>query len=319
MKYAKGMKRYGKAGGKYHDDDKGAYYKGGDGKMYKMMAAPGGVDKPGDKPGQADDHAHSHPDDNTDYPGTGDRGGSKEVGKKSLISEDDLNKTLDELETLIKSDDPTSRKEALLAKAQTGDLDEAERDELFKALGGGDELADGEPTFAENLTKSFADNDGLQKSLDVSEYLDEQHGELIKSLTAVADRIESSDLRQHDFNIVLAKAIHQTGTLMKAVSHRLGVIETQPARGPKSRGVRVPEGQGALAKSFGGDPAAGTGESLSKGETLDLMVDMMEKSGNGQAPCGEDITHATAKYEQTGLMSKAMLGDIVKFRQDNAH
>ncbi len=318
MKYAKGMKRYGKAGGKYNEDDKGAYYKAGDGKMYKMMA-PTGVDTKEDKPGQADDHAHSHSDDNTDYPGTGDRGGSKEVGKKSMISEDDLNKTLDELETLIKSDDPVSRKEALLVKAQTGDLSNEERDELFKALGGGDELADEDPTFAEGLTKSFGDNEALQKSLDVSEYLDEQHGELVKALTAVADRIESSDLRQHDFNIVLAKAIHQEGTLIKAMSHRLGVIEEQPARGPKSQGVRVPEHQGALAKSFGGDPAAGTGEAMSKGEALDCMVDMMEKSSNGQAPCGEDITEATAKYEQTGLMSKAMLGDIVKFRQANAH
>ncbi len=60
-------------------------------------------------------------------------------------------------------------------------------------------------------------------------------------------------------------------------------------------------------------------EALSKGETLDLMVDMMEKSGNGLAPCGEDITLATAKYEQTGLMSKAMISDIVKFRQSSAH
>ena len=60
-----------------------------------------------------------------------------------------------------------------------------------------------------------------------------------KALAEVADRLEKSDQRQHEFNLVQARAIVQMGSLVKAMSERLGVIESQPARQPKSRGVRT--------------------------------------------------------------------------------
>lgn len=325
MKYEHGMKRYSKGdGGSYKEDKNGQYYKAGDGKMYRMQErqksmAPTGVDKPGDKPGQADDHAHEHPDDDADYPGAKDKGGKTEKGKKSMLTQDDLQKTLDEIEDLYKAEDPEERRKQLLQKSLEGDLTADEHEELLKALRGGDEMVDADPPLAEQLIKGMGDNKGLQKALDVSEYLDEQHGELVKSLGTLAEVVEQSDRRQHDFNLVLAKATHQVGTLVKGMSERLGIIESQPARAPKSRGVRAPQGQVALTKSFvGGDgtPPDGGGE-MSKGEILDTMCDMMEKSET--APCGESVLQATAKYEQTGQMSKAMASDVIEFRRENAH
>jgi hypothetical protein len=318
MRYEKGMKRYSKAGGSYKEDSEGSYYKGGDGKMYKM-SAPKGMDKPGNKPGQADDHAHEQEDENADYPGSSDKGGK---AKKSMagVTDEDLQKTLDEIEDLYKAGDPAERKKQLLQKAQEGDLTDDENEELLKALRGGD-VADDEVEFSESLAKGFQSNDGLQKALDVSEYLDEQHTELVKALTDVGKHVENEGRRQHDFNLVLAKAIHQVGTLVKGMSERLGVIETQPARAPKSRGVRVPQGQAALSKSFGGadGSAPGGGEQISRDEILDTMVDMMEKSHGGTAACGEDILQATAKFEQTGQMSKAMAAEVIEFRKQSAH
>ncbi len=316
MKYENGMKRYQKAGGSYKEDSKGSYYKGGDGKMYKMMA-PHGVDKPGNKPGQADDHAHEHPDDDADYPGSDDKGGK---AKKSMVgvTNEDLQKTLDEIEDLVKAEDPMERKNQLLQKAQEGDLTVDEHEELLKALRGGGDAATDVDDLGESLVKGFGENAGLQKALDVSEYLDEQHGELLKSLNAVGEAIEADGRRQHDFNLILAKAMHQTGTLIKGMSERLGIIEKQPARPPKSRGVRIPADQAALAKSFpGNDGGAPAPEGLSRDEILDVMTDMMEKSET--APCGESVLLSTAKYEQTGQMSKAMVEDVVTFHRANAH
>jgi hypothetical protein len=324
MRYVKGMQRYSKAGDSYQEDEVGSFYKGGDGKMYKMAKgrppAPKGMDKEGNKPGQADDHAHSHPDDDSDYPGSKEKGGAK--AKKSMasaLSEEDLSKTLDELEDLVKAEDPEERRKQLLQKAQEGDLTDDENEELLKSLRGGDAVADDDPALSESLTKGFSENTELQEQLDVSPYLEEQHAELVKSLSALGEVIEQSDRRQHNFNLLLAKATHQTGTLLKAMSERLGVIEAQPARGPKSRGIR--QNQGALEKSFGdaqgGAPASGAPQ-LSRDEALDVMTEMM-KSFNGTAPCGEDINLATAKYEQTGQMSKGMRDDILQFNKEHAH
>lgn len=319
MRYVKGMQRFSKAGESFQEDEAGSFYKGGDGKMYMMSKGrgPGGPPfKEKDKPGQSGD------DDDSDYPDSKEKDGAAAKAKKSMdsgLTEDDLSKTLDELEDLVKAEDPQERRKQLLQKAQEGDLTADENEELLKSLRGGDAVADADPSITESLTKGFSENSELQEQLDVSPYLEEQHAELVKSLVSLGEVIEQSDRRQHGFNLLLAKATHQTGTLLKAMSERLGVIEAQPARAPKSRGIR--QNQGALEKSFGdtqgGAPREGSAQ-MSKDEALDTMTEMM-KSHNGTAPCGEDINLATAKYEQTGQMSKGMRDDIIQFSKENAH
>ena len=124
--------------------------------------------------------------------------------KKSVdLSENDLQQSLDKLVTLA-GDDADSRKQVLLSKAQEAELSKAEQAELFNLLGGQEEK---DETLGEEITKGLEENDTLQKALDVSDYLQEQHTELVKSLQAMGDALAKSDNRQHEFNLVLAKAM----------------------------------------------------------------------------------------------------------------
>ena len=224
-----------------------------------------------------------------------------EASRKSLVTEMDLEKSLELLGDLVNQNDPTSRKDQLLTKAQTGDLSADERDELFNVLGGS---RGQEASMGTDIVKSIKTNETISKALDVSDYLEAQHGELVKALSDVGDRVEASDTRQHEFNLVLAKAIVETGKLVKAMSTRLGVITQQPAHAPKSRGV---SGVVPLHKSFAGGPAE---DQLSKSMILGTMEKMAMASPDGIAPCGEDLAIAVAKYEQTNMVSKALLNDI---------
>jgi hypothetical protein len=180
-------------------------------------------------------------------------------------------------------------------------------------LGGGE--VDDSPEIVEEITKSLTDSEPIQKALDVSEYLEAQHGALLESLETVAKSIDASDQRAHEFNLVFAKAFHQVGELVKGMSERLGVIESQPAHAPKSKGI--PAQQVALEKGFVGEASPDT--QMSKSEILDTFESMMQKSDGGQVKCGEDILHATAKYEGSNQISKAMYDEIVEFRKGQAH
>lgn len=231
--------------------------------------------------------------------------------EKSLSSED-LEKSLNKLGEFAESKDGETRKTALLQKAMEGELEKSEREELFGLMGGATE--EETPSHSESLTKSMDENETLQKALDVSDYLREQHEELCKSLGQVAEYQEQADARQHEFNLILAKAVSDTGTLVKAMSEKLGVIASQPAREPKSR--MGPQTQ-PLQKSFGGQPPEG--EQLSKSivlDTLDAMhQESLEKGMDGRTSGGESILNAIAKYENTNMLSKSMLGEVQKYRQ----
>jgi hypothetical protein len=225
---------------------------------------------------------------------------AKKAKKSVDLSQDDLQKSLDQLESLA-DDTGESRKQSLLSKAQDEDLSKSEQEELFNLLGGeGDDL---DTDLGEDLTKGFEENETLQQALDVSDYLQEQHTEMVKSLQGLADELVKSDNRQHEFNLVLAKALSQVGRHVESMADRLGVLEGQPARKPKSMGA------GPLNKSFAGQPAAEDG--LSKSQVLDAMDAMMEKSmaagQNGIAAHGEDMAVAISKYEQFNTISQGML------------
>ncbi len=243
--------------------------------------------------------------------------------KKEAVTAEDLQKSLDKLEDYTTSDDPVARKEALLAKAKEGDLEKAERDELFEILGGAPVTGETETTtVGEDLTKSMTDGDnaGLQEALDVSPYLREQHDALVKSLEAVGDYIEKSDKRQHEHSLMQSRALVEMGHLVKGMSERLGVIEEQPVRGPKSRGVTT---ERTLEKSFAGEE--GGEEQLSKSDISDaldgLMGESMEGGRNGLTKSGEDILLEISKFEQTSKISPSMHGEVKSFvgRRNAAH
>lgn len=238
---------------------------------------------------------------------------AKKGCKKSTdLTGDDLEKSLQKLESIVDDGDVTSRKDNLLSKAQSGDdLSKSERDELFSLLGG--EPTDESDSTSDELTKGLSENDTLQKALDVSDYLSEQHTELCKSLTAVGEVIEKSDARQHEYNLVLAKAVAEVGNLVKAVAETVGAIANQPARAPKSAGV---QGGRVLNKSFAGGPS--DPNQLSKSDIMNTLDAMMEKSmtegKSGATESGFDLLTEIAKYEQTNTIAPRLLSEVKAFR-----
>ena len=225
--------------------------------------------------------------------------------KAEDLTEDDLEKSIEQLQSLTEGAGP-SRKQTLLEKAQGAELSKSERIELFELLG---KSGASKASLSSEITKGLTENDTLQKALDVSDFLTEQHNELVKSLTGLADALEKSDGRQHEFNLVLARAVSGIGQLTKGLGERVGIIESQPSRGPKSRGVT---GAQALEKSFAGatQPSGG----ISKGAVLDeleLMVqESVSKSLNGATEDGVDLVMASSKYEQFNLISQGLLDQV---------
>jgi len=223
--------------------------------------------------------------------------------KSQSLTENDLEKSLARL-AAYSSEDTMNRKDELLVKAQSGDeLNKSERDELFGLLGGQAPVVE-DTSLSKSIADGMGENEGLQKALDVSEFLQEQHNELTKSLGAVADHIEVSDSRQHEFNLVLAKAVADTGNLVKAVSEKLGVIASQPARAPKSSGAHP------LQKSFAGE--APSENQMSKSQILDTMESMQKSEA---AVAGEDVGVAISKYEQFNQISRPMLAAVQSHRR----
>lgn len=237
----------------------------------------------------------------------------KEMSKSAeALTGDDLQKSLDKLEELSKSEDGPSRKEELLAKAGEEELTKSENEELYNLLGGGEVNAD---SAADDIAKSLTDNEPLQKSLDVSSYLQENHDALVKSLSAVGESIEKSDHRRHEFQLTQARAVLDIGRLVKSMSETLSAMVQQPVAGPKSAGV----GAQALSKSFGGEPPAE--ERLSKSDVLNALDGLMEesltKSDVGRLANGEDISVATAKFESSQQISPYALKQVQRWRKEN--
>lgn len=237
---------------------------------------------------------------------------SGDAGETQQVGENDLEKALNLLGTVAQSTD--DEKKELLSKAMDGTISQEENDRLTSLLSGRAEAS----TIKDEVVKSLKpeSDDRLQKSLDVSEYLDAQHDGLVKSLEKVADALEKSDTRQHNFNVILAKSMRALGTLAKSLDDRMAAIEAQPASAPKA--MRSPAQGEGLAKSFAGTGGQGVEEKLSKSEILDTLESMnlqsMEKGRGGAANCGEDLTKAITKMESQSSISPALMAEVKQFR-----
>jgi hypothetical protein len=228
------------------------------------------------------------------------------------LNEDDLAKGLDALKAAANLNNPHARRAELFAKAQSGAISAEENDELVKSLSGS-QLVD-------TVTDTLRSNDTIQKSLDVSDFLREQHKGVVDGLTALTEHLQKSQSDDQGFRVALATTLTsladtvvQQSQLMKSMSEKMGVALSQPARGPKSVGVNA----APMQKSFAGQVApAGSvqtdGTELSKSQILDVMEEM-NKSESGMAPSGENLTFAITKYESTNQISPALLRDVATF------
>lgn len=233
---------------------------------------------------------------------------SESACKSEDLNEDDLEKSLELLENFVEDGDKPTRKQVLLEKAQKDSLDKSEAKELYDLLG--DDSPQVEDTFTDEIVKAMEPTDEMQKALDVSDFLSEVHEENKRVTGILAERIEKSDTRQHEYNLVLAKAVAEVGKLTKGISDRLGVIEGQPARKPKSQ-IK------ALEKGFANTDPNAQAQTLSKSEILDTMSSMIEEScekGMDGVVDNINMITAAAKYEQLGQIHPTVLGMIQKKR-----
>lgn len=230
---------------------------------------------------------------------------------------EELEKSLSKLEDIAKSSG-AGRKEALLQKAQSPEgLTDDEKAELIKSLGGGDE-----PSVAQTVTKSLAptENEELAKSVNVTPYLDELNTALHSYCTDLAEVVEKSQARQDELSLVLVKGVADIGKtviaqarLIKSLQDELSSFGQQPARAPKAQLAA----HQVMEKSFQGQAPAG--EEVSKAEVMSLLEQMHKSSidgGNkGLAMCGEDLNMAIAKFENGNLISDALRAEVLSFRR----
>jgi hypothetical protein len=239
----------------------------------------------------------------------GDDDDDDEESEKSDLSEDELRKSVEQLEELVATGD---RKGELLAKAQSGELEGEERDELYRLLGGGDD----DDGFAAEITKSLQpeSDEGLAKALDISDYLNAQHRGLVESMETVGELIEKGETRQHEFNLVLAKGlidqsklVLETHSLIKGISQRLGIIEQQPARPPKSQLTK----SDVARREIAGQPegGGGQGDQITKSEVANVLSGWIEQ-GRKTSGTGESLLHASSKFEQFNTLSPALAAEV---------
>lgn len=139
---------------------------------------------------------------------------------------------------------------------------------------------DDKDSMDKSLTDHAQANDVVQKGLELSGFLAGWAEVQNDSLNSVEGRILSqvrkslSDVsdRQESFNGQLAKSVSQLAEVLSLQAQRIEQLESTPARGPKSQVT-------AVEKSFGAGGVAATqqGESLSKSDVLDSLVDLVQK------------------------------------------
>lgn len=235
---------------------------------------------------------------------------------QAAVSQDALEKALTSLSNLAKS--TADEKQVLLQKAMSAELSADENARLMQLMGGKGEA---ESTLAKSATAPLqpSASPAVQAAVDVSEYLNAFHAGALGALETLSDSIEKSNNSQHEFNVTLAKAIVQLGTLVKSLDSRLenwGGAQVESPRAALHKGQA--QASKALQKSFGGASEAYGEDHIQKGEILALLEDMhvesLRKGMGGMATCGEDLNKSIAKYEQTGRMSRPLVEEMKAFR-----
>lgn len=231
--------------------------------------------------------------------------------KKSSVTEDELRKSLDKLESVVASS-PTGRKKALMSKAMNDSITSEENDELMSLMAGqaqGGALSKG----IDDLT---APSNQLQKSvLDVSPYLKDMHAVVTSSLQNVAEAFEKSDARHQEQIVVLAKGLLDIGKvavenmrLVKSLTEQMGVAMRTPGA---RRSVPTTSAAELVEKSFGGQAAGGSREvQLNKAQVLDIIGQLNEHSQDGMSKSGENLAVAATKYEQFNQISTPLLAEV---------
>lgn len=242
----------------------------------------------------------------------------EDEAEKSITAEE-LHKSIAALQKYAATPD---RKTELLQKAQSG-LEPAEATELYELLGG--QSAGESDSLAKSVTEGIGTGTNSEAAFDVAPFLQEHNEALTKSLGTLADAIEGQGQRDHEFNMLMARAVADMGNMVKSMSEsqtsdfaaireRLGIIEAQPIRAPKSVGL---QGAQPMNKSFAGqEEGAGPFDGLNKAQVFGVLDEML-KSGVSSVG-GTDISLLNARIEQTGEVTRQEMNAINEHRKSKA-
>ena len=196
----------------------------------------------------------------------------------------------------------TAEESAVYSAIAKGDLkmmhedEDDKKDEAKKAM----DKEDDDKEMGKSLSDHAQAHEEVQKGLELSAFLkgwtDVQEKALVSTegriLSQVQKSLQGLADTQESFNGELAKSIASLAEVLALQSQRIEQIEATPARGPKSQVA-------AVEKSFGaGGVAPEGGESLSKSQVLDTMVDMVQK--------GKISATDVVKFESTSQLTPAM-------------
>jgi hypothetical protein len=245
------------------------------------------------------------------------------------VGDDVLIKSLDDALAIARgaSDEPDPDRRAELAeKLSKGEItaDEAtELQDLIKSMAPPDESDDEGDNFdfEKSFTEAALDDPDVQAGhtdgdFDVSGWLARQSafvgGALDQIRGDISGQLSKSFGSLAKFNVALAKSnralgqrVIEQGELIKSLTGRLETVENTPL--PRKAAPTA----AALKKSLPATDGSQDGVPA-RGEIVRGLVQLNKSSADGKAPCGMDITEATARFESTGNIHPAMLADVRK-------
>lgn len=230
--------------------------------------------------------------------------------KSQDLTEDDLSKAINVLNDFVTSSDSVSRKEVLLKKAMTDDLSSEEMNELFKSLSNSENVEAEEANDFSNSILDSLESDAIQKSLDVSDYLTELHSGLVKSLSALEGELNGNAMRQHTFNITLAKSMVSVATGLKDVMSIISELKKSMDNYSEAP-IRKPTSVQPLNKAFAGQKGQ-EGQSLSKSEMMGQLLHLAEQGIDNIG--GVNVNHAVALLESSNQLPNQVV-NALKARQ----
>jgi hypothetical protein len=230
--------------------------------------------------------------------------------KSQDLTEDDLSKAINVLNDFVTSSDSVSRKEVLLKKAMTDDLSSEEMNELFKSLSNSENVEAEEANDFSNSILDSLESDAIQKSLDVSDYLTELHSGLVKSLSALEGELNGNAMRQHTFNITLAKSMVSVATGLKDVMSIISELKKSMDNYSEVP-IRKPTSVQPLNKAFAGQKGQ-EGQSLSKSEMMGQLLHLAEQGIDNIG--GVNVNHAVALLESSNQLPNQVV-NALKARQ----
>jgi hypothetical protein len=244
--------------------------------------------------------------------------GKSTSAKHVAVTEDSLKKALKTLMSVAKASEGGN---SLMQRAQSAEgITKSEAKALFGKVAKG---ARRSASLGESVAKSFTEDRALSQAhgqtqdSDVGDYLEALTERTAKSQAMLADTMEGSvqqlTAQNERYHSVMAKALGQSLATLKLISERMGVIEAQPTRAPKSLSAQPVE---AARKSFAGSAPNAT---LSKAEMLDTLtrmnLDSMKSGRQGMSKGHRPLMNGIEAAMNDQAPDAGLLEEVISFRQ----